>query len=101
MCALARPSAVPVLISIPYVLCFSDRPLDAREKPALIQRRRLIQAGFNENDRIEELGMEDLSLLCAFIYRMPKLPSVDSVSRNAFFSTLQLSGADLALFPFL
>lgn len=26
--------------------------------------------------------MEDLSLLCAFIYRMPKLPSVDSVSRQ-------------------
>jgi adenylate cyclase len=61
---------------------WTERPLDAREKPALIQKRRLMQAGFEESDHLEEMGMEDLSMLCTFVYRLPKLPSVDSVRDN-------------------
>jgi adenylate cyclase len=57
----------------------SDRQLLPSEKPLAIQRRRLEQAGYTEADNIAELGMEDLSMLCRFIYQTPVLPTMDPV----------------------
>lgn len=59
---------------------FTDRPLDPREKPALIQKRRLIQAGYDETDKIEVMGKDDLGMLCKFIYRLPKMAGAETVS---------------------
>lgn len=79
VCRLVRRTFVRSLNIFP--LCrVLDRPLDAREKPALIQRRRLIQAGYEAIDGLDELGKEDMSMLCKFIFRLPQLPGIVAVS---------------------
>lgn len=39
------------------------------EKPVLLQKRRLEQAGYNEEDKIEDVGREDHSYLIKYIYK--------------------------------
>ncbi|CED82538.1 adenylate cyclase [Phaffia rhodozyma] len=80
----------------------NDRPLDAREKPALIQRRRLIQAGYQGIDGLDELGKDDVSMLCKFVFRLPQLPGIESADENSFdssFEYVDISGRDLQVFP--
>lgn len=58
-----------------------DRQLLPSEKPAAIQFRRLKQAGYSEaHDKLEELGKQNLTMLCRFIYQPPVLPVIDAVS---------------------
>ncbi|SCV70117.1 BQ2448_1511 [Microbotryum intermedium] len=52
-----------------------ERRVGANEKPMLLQKRRFEQAGYTELDKLEELGREDNSYLCKFIYK-PAHPSI-------------------------
>lgn len=44
------------------------RVLGAQERPLLIQKRLLQQVGYEEKDRIEDLGREDNGYLCRFMF---------------------------------
>jgi adenylate cyclase len=55
-----------------------------QEKPILLQRRRFEQAGYTEADRIEDLGREDHSYLCRFIFRVENVPSFGAVGSWSF-----------------
>ncbi len=44
------------------------RVLAAPERPLLIQKRLLQQVGYEERDRLEEIGREDNSYLCRFVF---------------------------------
>jgi adenylate cyclase len=57
-----------------------DRMLQPSERPLLIQDRRVRQAGFTDRETPEEIGKEDLAILCKFIYQTPVLPVMDPVS---------------------
>jgi len=46
-----------------------ERRVGAHEKPVLLQKRRFEQAGYNELDKLEELGREDNSYLCKLVYK--------------------------------
>jgi adenylate cyclase len=50
------------------------------EKPLAVQLRRLLQAGYSDADRVDEMGRENLAMLCRFIYQPPVLPVIDPVS---------------------
>ena len=56
-----------------------DRQLLPYEKPLAIQDRRLRQAGYTEAEHIEELGRDDLFVLCKFMYQTPNLPVMNPV----------------------
>jgi adenylate cyclase len=56
-----------------------DRQLLPSEKPLAIQDRRLRQAGYTDLERLEELGKEDLFILCKFIHQTPNLPVMNPV----------------------
>lgn len=56
----------------------SERPLGESEKPPLLQRRRMEQAGYTEYDSLETLGREDHSYLLRFVYRPDLVPTFDS-----------------------
>lgn len=76
------------------------RVLGGQERPLLIQKRLLQQVGYEEKDRIEDLGREDNGYLCRFMFlsaresdfhakmtdiglsSVPKLNYVDISSRN-------------------
>lgn len=76
--------------------------MGASEKPALLQRRRLEQAGYTEADSFEELGREDFSYLCRFIYRPDSVPSFDSDSFGTSehtFQHLDLQQRNLEMVP--
>lgn len=54
--------------------------LSPLEKPLVIQDLRLRQAGYTDAERPEELGKDDLMILCKFIFQTPVLPVMDPVS---------------------
>ncbi|CAK7201063.1 hypothetical protein SEUCBS139899_003764 [Sporothrix eucalyptigena] len=76
------------------------RILSPAERPLMIQKRLLQQVGYEQRDHLEDLGREDNSYLCRFLFlaahesdfqsrshdlgfsRMPKLNHVDLSSRN-------------------
>ncbi|CAK7563211.1 MAG: hypothetical protein SEPTF4163_001074 [Sporothrix epigloea] len=76
------------------------RILSPAERPLMIQKRLLQQIGYEQHDHIEDLGREDNSYLCRFLFltahetdfqarshdlgfsRMPKLNHVDLSNRN-------------------
>ncbi|KJR85782.1 adenylate cyclase [Sporothrix schenckii 1099-18] len=76
------------------------RILSPAERPLMIQKRLLQQVGYEQRDHIEDIGREDNSYLCRFLFvsahesdfqsrshdlgfsRMPKLNHVDLSSRN-------------------
>ncbi|KAK0553649.1 cysteinyl-tRNA synthetase [Tilletia horrida] len=80
----------------------SERPLGPSEKPALIQKRRLEQAGYNATDNLEMLGRTDLSYLLRFVYRLDSVPTFDSESfgnDEHTFQHLHLQGRNLEMVP--
>ncbi|KAK0535094.1 cysteinyl-tRNA synthetase [Tilletia horrida] len=80
----------------------SERPLGPSEKPALIQKRRLEQAGYNETDNLENLGRTDLSYLLRFVWRLDSVPTFDSESfgnDEHTFQHLHLQGRNLEMVP--
>lgn len=80
----------------------SERLLDGSERPAMLQRRRLLQAGYTEGDSLDELGREDLSYLLKFVYRPDRAPHFHSDSfgnTEDDFSVLDLHKQNLEMIP--
>ena len=80
----------------------SERPLGSSDKPAQLQRRRLIQAGYTEADGLEDLGRDDLSYLLRFVFRPDSVPNFDSESfgnSEHTFQHLDLQGRNLEMVP--
>ncbi|WFD00834.1 adenylate cyclase [Malassezia yamatoensis] len=84
-----------------YEKC-ADRPLVASERPARILRRRLLQAGYNEWDRLESLGGEDMSYVLRFMYRPDRFNASQWSMAQAQDHTarhLNMQGMHLTLIP--
>ncbi|CAE6444827.1 unnamed protein product [Rhizoctonia solani] len=79
-----------------------ERPLGNTERPALIMRRRLEQAGYDEMDQLEIIGGEDLRFLLRFVFRSVNLggPGIDE-EEMAFdnFERVDLTNCGLQTVP--
>ncbi|CAE6507918.1 unnamed protein product [Rhizoctonia solani] len=81
-----------------------ERVLGNIEKPALIMRRRLEQAGYDEMDQLEIIGGEDLRFLLRFIFRSVNLggPGIDEEEMSFDnFERVDLTGRGLQTVPIL
>ena len=78
-----------------------DRQMLPSERPLALQARRLMQAGYTEEEHIPELGKEDWSMLCRFIYQTPVLPIINPEEESSYesFEFIDLSGRDLQTIP--
>ncbi|CAG8960584.1 hypothetical protein HYFRA_00013407 [Hymenoscyphus fraxineus] len=82
-----------------------QRILGSSERPVVIQKRLLEQAGYQEQDKIEDVGREDNSYLCRFSFvpaRETGYASVTNdpgVSRVQKYSHVDLSGRNLITIP--
>ncbi|CDW99679.1 hypothetical protein [Sporisorium scitamineum] len=80
----------------------SERPLGISDKPSQLQRRRLLQAGYTENDGLEDIGRDDLSYLLRFVFRPDSVPTFDSESighSEHTFQRLDLQSRNLEMVP--
>ncbi|TKY86480.1 hypothetical protein EX895_004629 [Sporisorium graminicola] len=80
----------------------SERPLGISDKPSQLQRRRLLQAGYTENDGLEDMGRDDLSYLLRFVFRPDSVPTFDSESighSEHTFQRLDLQSRNLEMVP--
>jgi adenylate cyclase len=83
----------------------TSRQLDAHERPLLIQKRLLEQAGYSDADRLEEVGREDNSYLCRFTFIPAKMSGYASLEKDPGFSKMQkfshidLQGRNLITIP--
>lgn len=83
----------------------TSRQLDAKERPLLIQKRLLEQAGYTEADRLEDVGREDNSYLCRFTFIPAKMSGYASLEKDPGFSKMQkfshidLQGRNLITIP--
>ncbi|KAF3010796.1 cysteinyl-tRNA synthetase [Curvularia kusanoi] len=83
----------------------TSRQLDANERPLLIQKRLLEQAGYTEADRLEDVGREDNSYLCRFTFLPAKMSGFSSLERDPIykqpqkFSHIDLQGKNLITIP--
>jgi len=83
----------------------TSRQLEQNERPLMIQKRLLEQAGYLENDRIEEVGREDNSYLCRFTFLPAKMTGYSSLEKDPGFSKMQkfshidLQGRNLITIP--
>jgi adenylate cyclase len=82
-----------------------QRILGAGERPVVIQKRLLEQAGYEESDKIEDVGREDNSYLCRFSFvparesgyaSVTNDPGVNKVQK---YSHVDLSGRNLITIP--
>ena len=82
-----------------------QRQLGLNERPIAIQKNLLEQAGYEEADRIEDIGREDNSYLCRFTfvpaklagyYSLEKDPEIEKLQK---FSHVDLSGKSLVTIP--
>ena len=82
-----------------------QRQLDANERPIAMQKRLLEQAGYEDVDRIEDIGREDNSYLCRFTFTHEKQMGFYSLERDPALARMQkishvdLSGRSLATIP--
>ncbi|KAG9238366.1 adenylate cyclase, partial [Amylocarpus encephaloides] len=82
-----------------------QRILSAGERPVAIQRKLLKQAGYEDQDRVEDVGREDNSYLCRFSFvpaRESGYASVTNdpgISRVQKYSHVDLSGKNLITIP--
>ncbi|KAF2711417.1 PP2C-domain-containing protein [Pleomassaria siparia CBS 279.74] len=83
----------------------TSRQLDPQERPLLIQKRLLEQAGYTDFDRLEEVGREDNSYLCRFTFIPIKMSGYSSLEKDPGFSKMQkfshidLQGRNLVTIP--
>lgn len=83
----------------------TSRQLDSQERPLLIQKRLLEQAGYSDADRLEEVGREDNSYLCRFTFIPAKMSGYASLEKDPGFSKMQkfshidLQGRNLITIP--
>jgi adenylate cyclase len=81
------------------------RILGAQERPLLLQKRLLQQAGYEERDRIEDLGREDNSYLCRFLFLSARESDFHAKTHELGLNRLQklnhvdLSGRNLVTIP--
>ncbi|KAI9888602.1 MAG: cysteinyl-tRNA synthetase [Vezdaea aestivalis] len=82
-----------------------QRVLDKNERPVAIQKRLLNQAGYTDQDRLDEVGREDNSYLVRFTFVPSKLSGYYSlekdpgISRLTKFSRIDLSNRNLIAIP--
>ena len=82
-----------------------QRQLAPSERPIAIQKRLLEQAGYQKNDRIEEIGREDNSYLCRFTFVPTKLSGYyrldtePTQSKMQKYSHVDLQGRSLVTIP--
>jgi adenylate cyclase len=82
-----------------------QRILGAGERPVVIQKRLLEQAGYEERDRIEDVGREDNSYLCRFSFLPARasgyatVTNEPGVNRVQKYSHVDLSGRNLITIP--
>ena len=78
------------------------RILGTGERPVVIQKRLLEQAGYEDKDDIEDLGREDQSYLCRFVFvpqRDVGYAAAPSFSKLQKFSWVDLTGKNLVTIP--
>ncbi|WWC64833.1 uncharacterized protein I303_107447 [Kwoniella dejecticola CBS 10117] len=78
-----------------------DRLLLPSEKPIAIQHRRLLQAGYTEAEHPEEIGKDDMGILCRFIYQTPALPIMNPEEESSYdsFEFIDVARRDLQTIP--
>jgi adenylate cyclase len=84
-----------------------SRQLERNERPLVIQKRLLEQAGYAESDRIEDVGREDNSYLCRFTFLPSKSAGYTSLDKDpdmeerhtSKFSHVDLQGKNLVTIP--
>jgi adenylate cyclase len=83
----------------------TSRQLELNERPLVLQKRLLEQAGYQDSDRIEDVGREDNSYLCRFTFLPAKMTGYSSLDRDPGFSKMQkfshidLQGRNLITIP--
>jgi adenylate cyclase len=83
----------------------TSRQLEAGERPLVMQKRLLELAGYQENDKLEDLGREDHGYLCRFTFLPAKMSGYSSLERDPGFNKMQrfnhidLSGRNLVTIP--
>lgn len=81
------------------------RVLGASERPLLMQKRLLQQVGYEEKDKIEELGREDNGYLCRFMFLSARESDFHAkttdlgISRSQKLNYVDLSGRNLVTIP--
>lgn len=81
------------------------RVLTPGERPLLIQKRLLQQLGYEEKDKIEDLGREDIGYLCRFMFLSARESDFHSKTADLGFQKAQkinyvdLSGRNLVTIP--
>lgn len=81
------------------------RVLNHAERPLYIQKRLLQQVGYEEGDRIEDLGREDNSYICRFLFLSAKESDFHASTHDLGFGRMQkfnhidLSGRNLVTIP--
>lgn len=81
------------------------RVLSPLERPLFIQKRMLEQVGYEEKDRIEDLGREDNTYLCRFMFLSAKESDFHSktadmsITRTSKQNYVDLSGRNLITIP--
>lgn len=85
-----------------------SRQLGPAERPIAMQKKLLLQAGYQENDHLEEVGREDNSYLCRFTFSHEKqtgfgsgLDNDPTFNRMQKFSHVDLSGKSLVTIPII
>ena len=83
-----------------------SRELTAGERPIAMQKKLLLQAGYKEEDHVEEVGREDNSYLCRFTFSHEKhsgygsgLDNDPTFNKMQKFSHMDLSGKSLVTIP--
>lgn len=81
------------------------RVLNPQERPILIQKRLLQQVGYEDRDRIEDLGREDNSSICRFMFLSARESDFHAksndltISRGQKVNHVDLSGRNLITIP--
>lgn len=84
-----------------------SRQLDHTERPIRMQKRLLEQVGYTPKDRIEDIGREDHSYICRFIFLPTKLSGYSSLEGDPGFNKMQkfshvdLQGRSLVTIPII
>lgn len=82
----------------------TSRQLEPHERPVVIQKKLLKQAGYQENDRLDEVGREDNSYLCRFTFIPARMIDYSNnnnhgLSRQTRFNNVNLQGKNLNTIP--
>ncbi|KAK4032391.1 phosphatase 2C-domain-containing protein [Parachaetomium inaequale] len=81
------------------------RVLSSVERPLLMQKRLLQQVGYEERDKIEDIGREDNSYLCRFMFLSARESDFHAITHDVGFGRMQkyshvdMSGRNLSAIP--